>query len=323
MTVFPNWSYASLDDLKTYIGGSLLSMDWDTTSGSLLLRMLEAASRRCEQFVNRIWAPRTETVSLDLGRGGARDDRLSDFFSAPFAGIYDNGGGQNAFAFNDWPDYWPSGFLPGRRVTFADWLLTPTTVTSYADTARSTTQVLTQGITSDYLLGPPDGPPYRDMVLTETSNAAFGRGQAVLTITGEWGWPYQLEAIGTLGGNLSSSATSFSPAVVGISAGQMLRIGTESIYVTTSTLTLRRGVAGTTAASHLAGDTVSIVRYPSDLADVVCEIARLRYHARGQGMASVTQDSTLLPAAYPGSEEMSVCKRLAWYKGRAIKVKAF
>ncbi len=326
MTLVPNWSYASVNEFKQYMAGSFLSFDWDTANDPLLLRLLESASRRCEQYVNRVWAPRTQTIAFDLGRSGARDNRLSDSDHGRFPGLYDDRGGiSSTFAYDQWPDYWPGGFLPGRRVNLAEWLLTPVTVTSYADTARSSQQVLVQGVTSDYLLSPPDGPPYRDLMLTETSNASLGRGQQVLTIAGEWGWPYQADAVSALTADMGASDTTFAANERFLSVGQMLRIGTESLYVTAISpdIVVRRGVAGTTAAVHLSGAVISAVSYPSDLVETVEEIARLRYTARGQTTASVTVDQSITPVSYPGSEEAAVLKRLQFFKSRAVKAHAF
>lgn len=321
----PSWSYATVAEAQAYLGGSAASLVFDTAGSGLLLMLLESASRRCEQFVNRVWAPHTQTIALDLGRSGARDDRLSDDFRGRFPGLYDDRGGiSSAFTYDEWPDYWPGGFLPGRRVNLGDWLLTPTTVTSYSDTARDNQTTLVEGITADYLLSPPDGPPYRDLMLTETSNASLGRGQQVLTIAGEWGWPYTLMTVGALTADIDASTTTLTGA--SFTPGQLLRIGSESIYLGASpsaAYSVQRGVAGTTAAAHVSGTPIAQVVYPSDLVETTLEITRIRYMARSQTAAQVTQVMAITQTSYPGSEEAPVLKRLQFYKGRAVKAHAF
>lgn len=96
-----------------------------------------------------------------------------------------------------------------------------------------------------------------------------------VTINGIWGfhtdYPNAWAHVDDLAGNISDSATSITVANVDgadlygvtprISAGNLLRIGTEYLEVTATdtaanTATVRRGVNGSTAAAHVTGDDV-------------------------------------------------------------------
>ena len=60
-----------------------------------------------------------------------------------------------------------------------------------------------------------------------------------------------------------------------LSAGHTIRIGDEQLYVTAAstddqgvtTLTVQRGVNGTTAAAHAVGSGISMYRYPEGVAE--------------------------------------------------------
>ena len=75
-----------------------------------------------------------------------------------------------------------------------------------------------------------------------------------------------VEELATLGADMNSSVTTISFALpstapVGVVAGATLEIGTELMYVfsvTDGTTTVQRGYKGSTAASHTAGDLVTV-----------------------------------------------------------------
>ena len=75
-----------------------------------------------------------------------------------------------------------------------------------------------------------------------------------------------VEELATLGADMNSSVTTISFALpstapVGVVAGATLEIGTELMYVfsvTDGTTTVQRGYKGSTAASHTAGNLVTV-----------------------------------------------------------------
>ena len=61
-----------------------------------------------------------------------------------------------------------------------------------------------------------------------------------------------------------------------VRVGETLRIDSEQIFVeetVTNTLTIQRGVNGTTAADHSDGATVSVYEYPADITQATLIIA--------------------------------------------------
>ena len=119
----------------------------------------------------------------------------------------------------------------------------------------------------------PGGRPYtRIMAMGDGGRFPLSRGGA--RISGVWGYGDVREdtglslsgAVADTGGSVAATA---GDAAI-LSAGHTVRIGDEQLYVTgvvddeqsTLTLAARRGVNGTTAASHTPGAGVSVYRYP-------------------------------------------------------------
>ena len=119
----------------------------------------------------------------------------------------------------------------------------------------------------------PGGRPYtRIMAMGDGGRFPLSRGG--VRISGVWGYGDVREdtglslsgAVADTGGSVAATA---GDAAI-LSAGHTVRIGDEQLYVTgvsddgqsTLTLAVRRGVNGTTAATHAAGAGVSVYRYP-------------------------------------------------------------
>ena len=119
----------------------------------------------------------------------------------------------------------------------------------------------------------PGGRPYtRIMAMGDGGRFPLSRGG--VSISGVWGYADVREDTGL---SLSGAVADTDGAVAvtagdaaTLSAGHTVRIGDEQLYVTgvvddeqsTLTLAARRGVNGTTAATHAAGAGVSVYRYP-------------------------------------------------------------
>ncbi len=122
------------------------------------------------------------------------------------------------------------------------------------------------------------------------------REQAV-TVTGVWGWHDDAAQMwrlsgDTLAGALDDTATAFTAADAGgadimgesprFQVGHLLRIEGEylrvlSVDTATNTVTVLRGVNGTTAASHAAGTVVETYQPPADIAMLVLRWAAWLY----------------------------------------------
>lgn len=332
------FSYASAVEYSQYLVGAARSSTFYGAAASdddaMIVRTLESVSRQMEQRMDRVFGPRIETHSFDIGRGPGRSDRLlwehrPPYFSWAYGG-YD-GGGYGA----PYSDAWFAQLGMGAiTLLLDDWLLTPTTVTAYQETARtSTPAVLTQGQGNDYLLMPYRESPKRVFRLTETTAKRLGWGQQTLTILGEWGWPYTTTSLTTvktaatiLSTDLTLSAANVT-SIASLSAGQTIRLESEQVYCWSQTSSgvynIYRGVNGTTAASHAAGVSLDRIVYDSALTDLCLEIARNRYRERDAG---VTQQVGLNGVVYtrPGAEEEALLCRLdKGYVAKAPPMYAF
>ena len=110
---------------------------------------------------------------------------------------------------------------------------------------------------------------------------AFPAGRQTVQITGHWGWWRHLRrATETLGEALDSSETGVDvSARTDIQAGHTLLVDSEQMYVESyagNTLTVRRGVNGTTAAAHDSGAAIDIYEYPGPVQEAaLIQSARL------------------------------------------------
>lgn len=266
MTVFH--TYASADEFRNYLAGTSYSSGW-TSDAATLLNLLESASRRMDAFVNdNSWGVVTETRLYDLGSGNLVQD--------PRSKTVDSG-----------------GIITTRSriasVPLDRWLISATTVTSYEDTARTSSETLTEGIANDYLLRPYNSSPKFEITLTEETTKSFGAGQQVLSIAGKWGWNEDTSPdTTTLNGAISStSATSVVlTSATNFSVGNTILIGTEQMYIrviSSNTLTVTRGVNGTTAATHSDSATVSRYVYPSLVRETCLDVARVLWRDHDLG----------------------------------------
>ena len=123
----------------------------------------------------------------------------------------------------------------------------------------------------------PDGRPYTRLVAT-AGGRRFPLSRGGVIIAGAWGYGDVREDTGlqVSGAGATAEDTEITVAAVGggpagsLSAGHTVRIGDEQMYVASAadgqgatTLTLQRGVNGTTPAAHAVGSGVSVYRYPS------------------------------------------------------------
>lgn len=122
------------------------------------------------------------------------------------------------------------------------------------------------------------------------------------------GYSYEVESAGTLGGAISDTTGTSVTMTAGhsVEPGDTLKIDSEQFEVTavaTNTLTVTRGINGTTAATHANGATVSRRRYPRRVEQAVKErVVGLRWDTQSgyAGMASLTGD----PAGAAGNTQI-------------------
>lgn len=229
-----SYSYVSLTSLKSQLN------DTSTTYDALYREKLEAASEQVDQICNRTFRIYLATVYLTA----VRADRV---------------------------------LLPADLLAVTSLRTDP-----YGDRDYPSTWDVS-GADTDIDLLPEDADlrrrPYGEIATSPGGDWAFPVNvRKGVELVGRWGFWQELASAGTLGASISSdSATSITmTAGHGIEALQTLLIDSEQVYVTavaTNTLTVERGVNGTTAATHANGATVQRYRYPAPVVDVTQVIA--------------------------------------------------
>ena len=146
---------------------------------------------------------------------------------------------------------------------------------------------------SDYLLLPTNADPtaggnsqsrpYVEVAVDVDAGtkSSFPSGMQTVQIAGQWGrWRHLRRATETA--NAVADATTTTVTVssrVDVEAGHTLLIDSEQMYVQSyaaSTLTVVRGVNGTTAASHSGGAAIDIYEYPGPIVEAsIIQAARL------------------------------------------------
>jgi hypothetical protein len=303
-------TYADVNLFRTYLAGSGHVADW-TEDTTVIRILLESVSQRINQFVgNRTFGVSTATNSYDIGIGALRTDAI------------ERTGNEITR-----PDYWANKASGAGRIPLDNWLVSPTTVTAYDGSARGSSETLTEGIANDFLLEPYNRSPKNLLKLSEETTKSFSGGQQTLTILGSWGWQDQKStAISTADAIGSTTTTSVSVSSGSTTyAGYTLSIDTEQLYVTavsSNTLTVIRGVNGSTAATHSGGVSYYRYEYPSDVVDTCLEIARNRWRSREAGTTQLI-GSGENQMTRPQESERTLLKRLNYYVGEMDQAGVF
>lgn len=262
-------TYASTDDLRDYLAGTSYSSNW-TSDSNIIARIVEASSRRIDNHVGmQSFGPRIETRYYDIGAGSLRESPQN---------IRNTTTRENL------------GFTSGftNAIILDAWLISATTVTSYTQTDRSDSEVLTEGYNADYWLTPYNASPKVEIKLNEDSTKAFHAGQQTLAITGNWGYQGDIVSVTTADAVSSTTATSISvSSATDFGAAQTIKIDSEQMYITSisgNTLTVERGVNGTTAATHSGGATASRFEYPELVIQVCLDLSKIFFRDRDMGV---------------------------------------
>jgi len=240
----PN-SYATLADIKNELGET----STDATRDAILMDMLERCSREADQYC------------------------LRHFFVV------------SAIRYFDVAD--------PCRVLIDDCLsLSALTGDSEGDgTFDGTTY--TQGDENDYVFWPYNDWPKMWLMPAASPDYYFSRGTRYLKATGNWGYgdglsatPYRSSGLtGTVATTTGTTLTASADASAAIYPGQTILVESEQMYVTavvTTSITVERGVNGTTAAAHNAA-AISIYKYPLEVKTYVLESSKDLYLMRKSG----------------------------------------
>jgi len=167
------------------------------------------------------------------------------------------------------------------------WLISTTTVTAYDDTDRGASTVLTEGYANDFFLMPYNAAPKTVFKLNEDTSNTLDSGQQTLSILGEWGYTADTLSVTTADAIGSTTATSVSvTSATDLGPAQTVLIDSEQLYITAisgNTLTVQRGVNGTTAATHSGGAGLTRYDYPELIVQACLDIAKLTFRNRDLG----------------------------------------
>ena len=260
-------TYASADDLRDYLAGSSFSSGWTSDAGSLR-RILEAASRRIDNYCEGgTFGPLTETRFYDIGSGSLVQSPQYSVLSGT-------------------DDIATMASL-AQVIPLDGWLVSTTTVTAYDDTDRGASTVLTEGYNADFWLMPYNSTPKTIFKLNEDTSNTLDSGQQTLSILGSWGYTADTISVTTADAISSTTATSISvTSATDLGPAQTVLIDSEQLYVTAisgNTLTVQRGVNGTTAATHSGGAALTRYDYPELVVQACLDIAKLTFRNRDMG----------------------------------------
>ena len=263
-------TYASIDDLRDYLAGTTYSSGW-TSDAIILRRILETASLRIDDYVGmQSFGARTDTKYFDIGTGSSRDT----------VQLYEYAGNNTDIGVGD---------RLVQSIPLGAWLVSPSTVTSYSGTDRTTSETLTEGYNNDFFLTPYNSTPKIELKMNEDTAKALNAGQQTLSIAGTWGYSNDTTgALTTTGAITSTSVVSWGVNdATDLEVATTILVDTEQMYITgisSNTLTVERGVNGTTAATHSAGASVYTYIYPSDVVQACLDLGRIFFRDRDAGV---------------------------------------
>jgi len=236
-------SYADLTTLKSEAYLNITTTD--ATRDVRLLRQLEAASRMIDKYCRRFFYCDETTRYFD---GAGNTFWLPDVLSISTLKTDDNNDKTYENSYTENTDYY---LLP------------------YNEAVKTRAVIRTGGSYSGFASGIAKGIEIAGVFGYGNGDSAtpyFDSGDAVAND------PSQSAALLTL---TVTAGTNFS-------IGQTIRIDDEQQYITgisTNTLTVERGVNGTTAAAHLKDATIYIYEYPWDIVHA-CLIQTMRWYKR-------------------------------------------
>ncbi len=199
------------------------------------------------------------------------------------------------------------------------------------DVAGAGTYTATLAANTDYWLYPDNSTQARrriDLNPLSTQYATWPTGRRRIQVTGEFGYSNETEATGQTvqdAVQIAAGATTLTvTSTDDISVGETLVIGTEQLYVsakTPTTLTVQRGINGTTDALHANGVAVYRRRYPRDIEMVVKErVVGLRWDAQSGYMGSATLIGDAVGAASSTQARATFARWMACIKRYRIPV---
>ncbi len=158
---------------------------------------------------------------------------------------------------------------------------------------------ITLAADTDYWLAPYEaaqrGEPYWHIELNPNGTQLYRwpTHPRAIKVTGIWGYSNETASAGTIAAAISSTTATSVTMTDGhtAEAGDTLIVDSEQMYCSAAagnTLTVQRGVNGTTAATHLILAAVTVRRYPRDIEEAVKErVVGLRWDTQSGYAGSV------------------------------------
>jgi len=237
-------SYASLSELKSILGIT------STTDDVPMRKILESASRYIENELHRRFYSTSETKYFD----GAVTLWIPDLLSITTLKTDEDGDGtfENTFATTDYILY--GGGLEDSLNLFP----------------RTRIEISVDGDYSSFASGVKKG----------------------VQIAGVWGYgdgtsatPYVTDTTLSAAITTTTATTCTVTSATNLSAAMTILIDSEQLYITSissSTLTVERGVNGTTAATHLNTAQIYYYRYPRDIMQACLDLGSALYEMRNK-----------------------------------------
>ena len=113
------------------------------------------------------------------------------------------------------------------------------------------------------------------------TKSEFPAGRETVQIAGQWGWRRHLKRASETANSIADASTTSVTVSsrTDVEAGHTILIDSEQMYArsySANTLTVVRGVNGTTAASHSARSAIDIYEFPGPIVEsVIMQVARL------------------------------------------------
>ena len=273
-------TYATADDLRDYLAGTSYSSGW-TSDATAIRRILEASSRRIDDYCGGgSFGPQTETRYYDIGFSNLRN-------SPQYLAVVSS-------------DDLANETEAVSVIPLDNWLTSPTTVTAYGATDRASSETLTEGYANDFFLMPYNSSPKTVLKLNEDTAKGLDPGQQTLSILGAWGYTADTVSVTTSDAIGSTTSTSISvTSASDLGSAQTILVDSEQLYITSisgNTLTVERGVNGSTAATHSGGASLYRYDYPVLVVQACLDLSKVVFRDRdlgtvtsiGSGEAAIT-----------------------------------
>tara|TARA_R110002020_G_scaffold204990_1_gene409373 strand:- start:3318 stop:4241 length:924 start_codon:yes stop_codon:yes gene_type:complete len=301
-------TYASVDDLRDYLAGTSYSSNWSSDS-AIMTRIVEASSVRIDNYMGmQSFGPRSETRYYDIGSGSLRKSTQN----------IRNSTGGNIIG--------PSSAMV-NAVPLDSWLVSVTgTITSYKSTDRAESESLDEGYNNDYWLLPYNTSPKVEIELNEDTSKGFHGGQQTLAVTGVWGYSNDLSDEKTTTGTVGETVTAWGVNDAStLNTAQTIKVDNEQMYITgisSNTLTVERGVNGTTAATHTAGTSVYTYVYPTLVVQACLDLSKIYFRDRDLGVTQ-TIGTPEMGVTRSDREAINILKTLDTYRATTTESQVF